>query len=87
MRCSAPGGVLLTGSRQDEYTTLAIPETLGGQPVVELAEDAFIDKLFQKVTLPKTVEKLGDGLSVQPGSPAGGAVRRGGPRCDRTLLL
>lgn len=60
------GGVLLTGSRRDEYTTLAIPETLGGQPVVELAEDAFIDKLFQKVTLPKTVEKLGDGCLYSP---------------------
>lgn len=60
------GGVVLTGSRRDEYTTLAIPETLAGQPVIELAEDAFIDKLFQKVTLPKTVEKLGDGCLYSP---------------------
>lgn len=60
------GGVVLTGSRKDEYTTLAIPETLAGQPVIELAEDAFIDKLFQKVTLPKTVEKLGDGCLYSP---------------------
>ena len=60
------GGVVLTGSRKDEYTTLAIPETLEGQPVIELAEDAFIDKLFQKVTLPKTVEKLGDGCLYSP---------------------
>lgn len=60
------GGVVLTGSRKDEYTTLAIPETLAGQLVIELAEDAFIDKLFQKVTLPKTVEKLGDGCLYSP---------------------
>ncbi len=60
------GGVVLTGSRRDEYTTLVIPETLAGQPVIELAEDAFIDKLFQRVTLPKTVEKLGDGCLYSP---------------------
>ena len=60
------GGVALTGSRRDEYTTLAIPETVAGRPVTELAEDAFIDKLFQKATLPRTVERLGDGCLYSP---------------------
>ena len=59
-------GVALTGSKKDEYTTLVIPEMLDGQPVIELAEDAFIDKRFQKVTLPRTVERLGDGCLYSP---------------------
>lgn len=62
----SPDGVTLTGSRKDEYTTLVIPEELDGRPVVELAEDAFIDKLFQKVVLPKTMQKAGDGSLYSP---------------------
>ena len=63
---TGPDGVVLTGSHREEYKTLAIPEELNGQPVVEIAEEAFADKLFQKVTLPRSVRRLGDGCLFSP---------------------
>lgn len=60
------GGVALTGSWTDTYKSLVIPETLEGEPVTQLAEDAFMDKLFQKVVLPRSVEMAGDGSLYSP---------------------
>ena len=62
----AKDGVVLTGSHREEFKTLAIPAVLAGHPVVELAENAFANKLFQKVTLPRSVTRLGDGCLFSP---------------------
>ena len=59
-------GLILTGSHREEYNTMSIPEELDGQPVVELAEEAFRDKLFQKVVLPRSLKRAGDGSLYSP---------------------
>lgn len=55
------GGVRLTGSRREEYDVLALPETLEGRPVTEVAEEAFRGVGFTRVVVPQTVKTLGDG--------------------------
>lgn len=52
------GGVLLMGW-SGEGKTLAIPQTLGGQAVVAIADGAFRDHALVSVTLPDGVKTIG----------------------------
>ncbi|MFC2340548.1 MAG: leucine-rich repeat protein, partial [Olsenella sp.] len=57
----AEGGVEVTGYAGDE-TDLAIPSELGGRPVVGIAASAFRGcTSLRSVSLPPTVESVGDG--------------------------
>lgn len=56
----------LLGSRREEHVVLAIPETVEGRPVTEIAEEAFRNKRFEQVVVPQSVKQLGDGCFYSP---------------------
>lgn len=62
----ADGSAKLLGSRREEHVVLAIPETVEGRPVTEIAEEAFRNKRFEQVVVPQSVKQLGDGCFYSP---------------------
>lgn len=44
--------------------SVAIPESLGGKPVISIAEGAFTDKRVKSLMLPKTIQKIENGAFV-----------------------
>lgn len=56
-------GTILTGYVVDKNyeipENLEIPNVLGGKNVIEIGDSAFFDSNFKKITLPKTIKKIG----------------------------
>jgi len=55
----SPGGATVTGCDGICPTTLTIPDTLGGQPVTSIGDDAFETSLLTSVTIPDGVISIG----------------------------
>lgn len=62
----ADGSAKLLGSRRGEYTLLELPALLDHRPVTEIEEEAFWNKRFERVIVPQSVKKLGDGCLCSP---------------------
>ncbi|MCQ2413876.1 MAG: leucine-rich repeat domain-containing protein [Clostridia bacterium] len=56
-------GIMITGYKGND-TTVAIPETIGGKPVLWIDKDAFSGKAFTTVILPRTLQIVRDGAFV-----------------------
>lgn len=54
------GEAIITGYTGEEKT-LVIPETLGGMPVIQIAEEAFAGCEAETVVLPRTLKTVADG--------------------------
>ena len=52
-------GIVITGYAADDKV-VTVPEKLNGKTVVEIADSAFEAAQFEKITVPKSVEKIGN---------------------------
>ncbi|MDR1469141.1 MAG: leucine-rich repeat domain-containing protein [Spirochaetaceae bacterium] len=55
-----PTGIVIIGYTGTE-TTLVIPDSIDGHPVVEIAPEAFCDSKLERVEFPESLKKIGHG--------------------------